>query len=385
MWWTDQHSSRHDSGKTKRRRRAGYAFGLAGLLLLLFAAGPGVTAADAGLLEEKRGALAAADAHILDTEAQIEAATEEHARRQADVAELRQQIEDARAAELQTMLELEDSRVALSQRLIALYKENHATFPVILQIMASEDALQDIVQLAPQLIRIAQDDKELIERVAALATGLALQQKELAREQQRLEHLIRLLEEAKIRLVALLEEAQAARAVLASEVELLESMRALEVKAERQRAQWRGRVSSSTWRLAQGFTFPVDGTYSFINDWGFPRDDGERSHRGTDIMAPSGTPLVACVAGVVDSIDHDQNLGGVVIWLRGDNGHRYYYAHLQSIAPGTRGGMRVLPGMLIGRVGSSGNAAGGAPHLHFQIHPGGGGPVNPFPVLNISG
>jgi len=385
VWWTDQYSSRHDLGKTKPRRLPGYAFGLAGLLLLLYSAVPGVTAANAGLLEEKRGALAAADARILDTETQIQQATEEHALRQAEVAELRRQIESARAAELQTMLELEDSRVALSERLVALYKENHASFPVVLQIMASEDALQDVVKLAPQLIRIAQDDKELIERVAALAMGLALQQKELAREQQRLEHLIRLLDEAKLRLVAPLEEAQAARAVLASEVELLESMHALEVKAESHRAHWRGRVSSSTWRLAQGFTFPVDGSYSFINDWGFPRDGGERSHRGTDVMAPFGTPLVACVAGVVDSIDHDQTLGGVVLWLRGDNGHRYYYAHLQSIAPGIRGGMRVLPGMLIGRVGNSGNAAGGAPHLHFQIHPGGGGPVNPFPVLNISG
>jgi len=344
-----------------------------------------VKAAEAGLLEEKRGALAAADAHILDTESQIQQATEEHGRWVAEVAELRRQIDSARAAELQTKLELEDSRVALSERLIALYKENHASFPVILQVLAGEDALQDIVKLAPQLIRIAQDDKELIEKVAALATGLALQQKELVREQQRLEHLLRLLEEAKIRLVALLEEAQAVRAVLASEVEILESMHALEVKAERHRDRWRGRVSSTTWRLSQGFTFPVDGSYSFINDWGFPRDGGERSHKGTDIMAPFGTPLVACAAGVIDSVAHDQTLGGLVIWLRGDNGHRYYYAHLQSIAPGVRGGMRVLPGMLIGRVGNSGNAAGGAPHLHFQIHPGGGVPVNPFPVLNISG
>lgn len=344
-----------------------------------------VPQAQAGLLEEKRGALAQADAQIADTEAQIQRATEEYGQRQAEVAEVKLQMEQARAAELQTKLELEDARVALSGRMVALYKENHASFPIILQVLASDDALQDIVKLAPQLIRIAQDDKELIEKVAALAAGLSLQQKELVREQQRLEHLMRLLEEAKVRMIALLEEAQAQRAVLASEVQVLEAMHALELKAERYRAAWRGRVSSVTWRQAQGFTFPVDGSYSFINDWGFPRDGGERTHKGTDIMAPFGTPLVASVHGRVDSIAHDQPLGGVIIWLRGDNGHRYYYAHLQSIEPGIRPGVRVLAGMPIGRVGDSGNAAGGAPHLHFQFHPGGGGPVNPFPILNISG
>jgi murein DD-endopeptidase MepM/ murein hydrolase activator NlpD len=121
---------------------------------------------------------------------------------------------------------------------------------------------------------------------------------------------------------------------------------------------------------------PVQGALAFTNDWGQPRSEG-RTHQGTDVFAVLGTPAVAIVSGTVT--DASGGLGGISVDLRGDDGVRYYYAHLASIALTGR----VEAGEVIGAVGNTGNAAGGAPHVHFQLHPGGGEPVNPYPTLKV--
>ncbi len=70
------------------------------------------------------------------------------------------------------------------------------------------------------------------------------------------------------------------------------------------------------------------------------------------------------------------------MWLYGDDGNAYYYAHLDGWASGVATGTRVSAGDVIGYVGNSGNASGGAMHTHFQLHPNGGSPVNPYPTLS---
>ncbi len=129
------------------------------------------------------------------------------------------------------------------------------------------------------------------------------------------------------------------------------------------------------------FVFPVDGPNSFSNTFGAPRSGG-RSHQGCDIMTARNTPLVAVVDGVITSTNpYDSGLGGITIHLRGGDRTVYYYAHLSSIKSGIRAGVRVSAGQVIGYAGNTGNASGGAVHLHFEIRPNGGAAINPYPIL----
>ncbi len=140
---------------------------------------------------------------------------------------------------------------------------------------------------------------------------------------------------------------------------------------------YRGGVAAVNVRIGS-FVFPVAGPHSYIDSFGAPRT-GHR-HQGTDIFAPYGTPVVACVSGTV-RVSYSR-LGGKSIWLSGSDGNSYYYAHLSGFA--TSSGAQVAAGQVIGYVGNSGNARGGAPHLHFEIHPGGGRAINPYPILRAA-
>jgi len=125
------------------------------------------------------------------------------------------------------------------------------------------------------------------------------------------------------------------------------------------------------------FICPVAGRVTFRNDWGEPRSGG-RTHKGTDMFAARNTPVVAVVDGTIRF--SNGGLGGIAVWVNG-KGASFYYAHLDHRAEGLTPGAYVTRGTVIGYVGDSGNALGGATHLHFQLHPGNGSPVNPYPTL----
>lgn len=116
---------------------------------------------------------------------------------------------------------------------------------------------------------------------------------------------------------------------------------------------------------------PVPGS-EFVDSWGFARSGG-RGHKGVDMMAPYGTPILAPVDGTVRS--SNSSLGGLGFYLDDGSGTELFGSHLATLdATGW-----VTAGTQIGTVGSSGNA--GTPHLHFEIAPGGGSSVNPFPYV----
>lgn len=128
--------------------------------------------------------------------------------------------------------------------------------------------------------------------------------------------------------------------------------------------------------------FPLEKRVTVRHD--YLADRGDHLHQGTDLMAAKMTKALACVGGTVTL--RVGTYGGVPsysLWLAGDDGHGYFYIHLNNdtpgtddgagglqyaFAPGLKSGMHVEQGQFIAYVGDSGNAENTAPHLHFEIH-----------------
>ncbi|MGI9015511.1 MAG: murein hydrolase activator EnvC family protein [Euzebya sp.] len=128
---------------------------------------------------------------------------------------------------------------------------------------------------------------------------------------------------------------------------------------------------------ASGKSCPQDNPRSFTDTWGAPRSGGRR-HQGTDIFGTRGGNVFAITSGTVTRTSNG-SLSGLFLLLRGDDGNDYWYIHLQDFVASV--GQRVSVGELIAHNGDSGNARGTTPHIHFEYHPGGGGAVNPYPLL----
>jgi peptidoglycan LD-endopeptidase LytH len=114
------------------------------------------------------------------------------------------------------------------------------------------------------------------------------------------------------------------------------------------------------------------------NTWGAPRGES-RQHEGQDIFAPKGTPIFSATTGYVVKIGED-NLGGHTVSVIGDGGRKYYYAHLDSYPRNLEVGDYVTRQTVLGYVGTTGNADGTPPHLHFGVYTTTGA-VNPLPLL----
>jgi murein DD-endopeptidase MepM/ murein hydrolase activator NlpD len=112
--------------------------------------------------------------------------------------------------------------------------------------------------------------------------------------------------------------------------------------------------------------------------WGAPRGVG-RQHEGQDIFAAKGTPILSATNGFIYKIG-ENNLGGQTVSVIGSGGRVYYYAHLDSYAKGIAVGDRVSKRTVLGYVGTTGNAQGTPPHLHFGIYTWTGA-INPLPLL----
>jgi septal ring factor EnvC (AmiA/AmiB activator) len=248
----------------------------------------------------------------------------------------------------------------LSERVVAMYKEGNT---VALDVLLECDDFETFVNSYDWMSRIGNHDAEAILATQNLLADIQARRAQLESDKAAYQSYQSSLQSQKSSIQSKLNEQKAILAGIDAEVASMLSSR------------YGGGGGGGGWNIGpvNGLYFPVAGPHSYVNDWGAPRSVG-RTHKGCDVMANYGTPCVAITSGRV--VQRSGGNAGLYIFLYGDNGHLYYYMHLQGFAASGR----VSAGQVIGYVGDTGNARG-CPHLHFEFHPNGGGPVNPYPLL----
>jgi len=282
--------------------------------------------------------------------------------------------------------DLQRSRELLADRIVALYVN---TPPSFVELLLSTGSLQEAQQAGELLDQMARGDAGVVTTVKARRARLeALEEVQAGAEATRRREL------------AAAEDRRAAVAAVRAEQERLladakaELKRLVKEERERQRRLKALEAARTAYltsmpvaggttlvgALPQGdFLFPVAGPVRFTNDWGFGRPGG-RSHEGIDLFAARGTPVVAVADGTLFNVGWN-GLGGWRLWVRDTAGNGFYYAHLDAYSPAAKEGAAVTRGTVLGYVGDTGDARGTPTHLHFEVHPGGGGPVPPYPII----
>ncbi|HJR92255.1 MAG TPA: M23 family metallopeptidase [Acidimicrobiia bacterium] len=316
----------------------------------------------------------AAEQEFLDASLAYEAAAN-------DVAKVeRQQTNIAGAIETRQG-DMDAARKAALEKAVEMYMRGAAGAPGVL---LSLDNVGEAMTTSEMLSAASADDHASLDTLLALEAELSRFQVELTGVEAELRDVEAARLDALGRQETALDNSQAAYGDLSDRCKELnrtykQEQAAALAKAAAEAQGKSGAAAGASAESTSGFICPITpGRSSFIDSWGFARSGG-RGHKGTDMMADWNEATLAVTDGVV-SIGSG-GLGGRTLWLVASNGTAYYYAHLSDWAVSS--GSRVSRGQVVGYVGDTGNASGGAPHLHFEIHPGGRGSaaVNPYPTL----
>jgi murein DD-endopeptidase MepM/ murein hydrolase activator NlpD len=332
-------------------------------------------------VEELGRQVAALDVRVGEAVAADNAALDRLDAAQAALAATRADLSGARR-------DLERARGVLAARLRALYVAGQPSFVEVLlttgsiaEAQAAGDLLGQVARRDAATASAVRERRGRLERLEARqAEAESARRREVEAAQDRRAEVTALLAErrrvlagAKAELTRLVKEERERRARLAA----LEKARAAALTGALPIA---GSTAFSVGLPAGDYVFPVVGGATFTNDWLGARPGG-RLHQGIDLFAARGTPVVAVADGSLFNVGHN-GLGGWRLWVRDRGGNTFYYAHLSAYSPAAVEGAGVARGTVLGYVGDTGDARGTSPHLHFEIHPGGGGPVPPFSIVS---
>lgn len=339
--------------------------------------------AAASSLTETKADASAARRQLSHLQAELDDLAEKYSKVEARLYEIDNAVDKAEKDEARSRQDLEKARAQLSDRVVRLYKGNHGSVPAFLELVFEEHDFSVLIERLSMLNKVAVQDGKTLTQVRTHLGRITALQRDLATKRAAQARQLKDRQSIQATMESRMQATAAEYKRLKRQVAVLEAAALRERETTKAGAPGGVAGSSGSAAAAKGFVFPVDGPHSYTNDWGFDRSGG-RSHQGTDIMAARGTPAVAVVSGRIRRTAYGSGLGGTIIWLDGNNGVSYYYAHLEGIAGGVSAGTSVVAGQTIGSVGNSGNARGGACHLHFEIHPGGGGAANPYYALRAS-
>jgi murein DD-endopeptidase MepM/ murein hydrolase activator NlpD len=348
-------------------------------------------------LAQRQAALNLATSQLNALQDQLNQLAEQRNAIEVRLAELEEEIRATESDIAKSEKDLGAVREQLEERLVGLYKQSSSATSPYMEVLLSETDLASVLERFDALSAIAEQDQKLFDEVkgyldASRASKQLLLEKQ-AEQTADMEKLGDVEDEASAKLASADAQYRSLKGQIASlraDIRKADAAAAAAAEAARKRAiqqkAWKeGRAwnnSGNGTMQAPPFTFPVKGAHSFINSWGYARSGG-RTHKGSDVMAANGTPLVACVTGTISGVNRlDTGLGGISVHIKGDNGYIYYYAHLDHIASGIQVGMAIKAGRTIGYVGHTGNA-GRCNHLHFGMQPGGGASVNPYATLKF--
>lgn len=323
--------------------------------------------------EAALGAFRAAQNEFLEASLAFEEAANDVARVERKQVNISGAI-DTRQADIDT------ARVAAEQKAVEMYMRGASGGPSLL---LSFQSIGEAMTTSEMLTAASADDQASLDTLLALEADLTRFQDDLTVVEAELRTVEAERSDALDRQEAARNDSEAAYAKMSGRCKEMnrtyQQEQAAAAALAAAKAQGKsGAAAGASSQATSGFICPMKpGRTSFIDSWGYARSGG-RAHKGTDLMADWNETIFAVADGSVSI--RSGGLGGKTLWLVADNGTAYYYAHMADWAV-TSG--RVSRGQAVGYNGDTGNARGGHPHLHFEIHPGGRGSaaVNPYPTV----
>lgn len=360
---------------------------LAASAIALLASSAAVAAPQA--IEGKKREVAELQRTLAEFDARAGEAAVEHNRALDRLDAVRGRLRVTRVAVRGARIQLSAAQGRLADRLVGLYVQGE---PDLIEVLLQTGSVSAVADVGELLQATARKDaasvatvRERRRRLEALGRTLAEDERRATAEEQVVrDREATLRRQVEGRRDALAGARSELRALIRAEEQRLARLAAQKraaAAAARAQAQAAEAATGSIASLPGGsHVYPLAGPSTFSDDWLAPRAGG-RYHEGIDLFAERGTPVVAVADGTLFRVGYS-GISGNRLWLRDAAGTEFFYAHLDSYAAAAREGALVSKGTVIGYNGDTGDARGTPPHVHFQIHPGGGGPVRPYPIVS---
>ncbi len=350
---------------TRIRRSSILAPSLALLLALLLVAGSSGATSRAQTLEDKQAEADRIQQQLNSLKQQSDVIAQEYNDKLTELDSIRYLISDNTEKLKKAQNDYEQAKKVLGSRIRAIYIEGQIDS---VEVLLESTSLDDLLSRYDFLNSIANQDLTVFKEMKDLRREIAVRQRDLEDQETRQRQAVAQTQQTQAEL----------QASLSAQESLLASVNAEVLQLLAQYGTVLGDGSTSTSVTITGpFAFPAAGPHAFSNDWHAPRTG--HVHQGCDIMASMGTPAVACVNGTITLVTEGGNAGKYFRLTMDGSSTFFYYMHMKDIVVSV--GQKVHAGDLVGHIGDTGNARGGPAHIHFEVHPGGGSAVNPYPLL----